>query len=325
MKTRKAKRESANSYLISNRRAPLPPPPLTPTPPAPRTRMSPGIPHSEFSKALPLFYEQPGMLSPTLSDRQEAHGSVTEHMSNTMSPEPKVPGLNVAPSTRVTRGFHVNGSNAPTTSISNYTAYPVHSPKNAAKSPLQMDDDARPYPTRAQSLENSLLRSPQAASQHQPHPTSITSEPFQNTRNIPDIPTELKMNASFPSPIEHTALNKKHSVDGDHTPITTFQTYGVDILSGYLSNITKPDSTEKDARRLISDAIQLMESQIFVMELKLEQSQKDIQTNNVQGMLKLHLTSEMMMLKRRLERRRQTHVGLHEWSHDYEYDLDKML
>jgi hypothetical protein len=53
------------------------------------------------------------------------------------------------------------------------------------------------------------------------------------------------------------------------------------------------------------------------MERKLAQDLKDFEANDVQGSSMLHLRREMRILKRRLDLRKETLLGVQEWRNEY--------
>jgi len=77
------------------------------------------------------------------------------------------------------------------------------------------------------------------------------------------------------------------------------------------------ESSVQEVRTILSEMIRLMKSQIAVMEKKLAQDQKDFEVNDVQGLPMLHLRVEMMLLKRRVDSRKKTLLGMEEWRNDY--------
>lgn len=77
------------------------------------------------------------------------------------------------------------------------------------------------------------------------------------------------------------------------------------------------ESSVQEVRAILSEMIRLMKSQIAVMEKKLAQDREDFEVNDVQGLPMLHLRVEMMLLKRRVDSRKKTLLGMEEWRNDY--------
>jgi hypothetical protein len=90
-------------------------------------------------------------------------------------------------------------------------------------------------------------------------------------------------------------------------------------LLGHLSDMVQSETSvqEQEVRTFLSEMIRLMKSQIAAMERKLAQDRKDLEVNNVQGLPTLHMRVEMMLLKRRVDSRKETLLGMEEWRNDY--------
>jgi hypothetical protein len=82
---------------------------------------------------------------------------------------------------------------------------------------------------------------------------------------------------------------------------------------GYVTS----ETSAQEVRTILSEMIRLMKSQIAVMERKLAQDRMDFEVNDLQGLPLLHLRVEMMLLKRRVDSRKETLLGMEEWRNDY--------
>jgi hypothetical protein len=92
---------------------------------------------------------------------------------------------------------------------------------------------------------------------------------------------------------------------------------GFVTLLGHLSDVVQPETSVQEVRTLLSEMIRLMESQIDVMEMKLAQDRNDFAVSHVQGLPMLHMRVEIMSLKRRVDSRKKTLLGMEEWRNDY--------
>jgi hypothetical protein len=82
---------------------------------------------------------------------------------------------------------------------------------------------------------------------------------------------------------------------------------------GYVTS----ETSAQEVRTILSEMIRLMKSQIAVMERKLAQDRMDFEVSDLQGLPLLHLRVEMMLLKRRVDSRKETLLGMEEWRNDY--------
>jgi hypothetical protein len=92
---------------------------------------------------------------------------------------------------------------------------------------------------------------------------------------------------------------------------------GYGTLLGDLSDMVQSETSLQEVGTLLSETIRLMKSQIVAMERKLAQDRRDIEVSNVQGLPLLHMCVEMMLLKRRVDSRKETLLGMEEWRKDY--------
>lgn len=73
----------------------------------------------------------------------------------------------------------------------------------------------------------------------------------------------------------------------------------------------------QEVRDTLAETILFMISHVAVLEAKFEQSRKDFEAYSLRGLSMLHLRGELMLLKRRIDLRKETLSRLQEWRNEY--------
>jgi hypothetical protein len=150
-----------------------------------------------------------------------------------------------------------------------------------------------------------------ASSREGPRTVQVAADPNNHPSNMPSSQMELKMNEEddCPTTLSGESIDGKHGCNADDPDSSG--------LEGYCSEKAKKKFSVDDVRTVISGTIQLLESQISWLEMRLGQAHVDAERNGAHTLMSLHSQVEKELYTRRRNLRKETLLALQEWLYEY--------